>query len=199
MRRSRVAERVVVAVGKRRHAFALERVGDVVEVDARRRRDPAITCRALVDVLGHGVGAQVARRRRAARRSTPARACSRCRGRSARRRRAWGSTRGSWSTSTPTAAAAAARPSPRARPTAARRSARGTAGTRAWRWRPRPCPAAAWPSGRRRSVSVSTRLTKNDATDAIVDEVAAGRGEPLEARRGTPRSPRRGGRARRSA
>ena len=28
-------------------------------------------------------------------------------------------------------------------------------------------PRSGWPSGRRRSVSVSTRLTKNDATDAM--------------------------------
>ena len=60
-------------------------------------------------------------------------------------------------------------------------------------------PRSGWPSGRRRSVSVSTRLTKNDATDATVRRRRRLGDELLEARRGTPRSPRRGGRARRSA
>ena len=159
-------ERVVERARERVDALAFERGGDVVEVDAgggevvpspgAPRRRPRRRCRRA--------GCP---RTGAAPRSTPARACSRCRGRSARRRRASAGRRGSSWTSTPTAAAGAARPAPPGRPSAARRTARGTARRRAWRWRPRPCPRSSDPSGRRRSVSVSTRLTKNDATDAM--------------------------------
>ena len=188
-------ERVVERLGERLDAFALERVGDVVEVDARRRRgrpspgarsstsSVTVSARWLPSPLLQRVDR---RRRERVHRVGTDELVDVQRGRS---------TPGSSSTSTPTADAAAARPSPRARPSAARRTARGTAGTRAWRWRPRPCPAAGGPrggGGRSRCRPGSRRTTPPTRSSTRSPPPAD---ELLEALRDTPRSPRRSGRA----
>ena len=137
----------------------------VVAVD-RVRGDPAVVGDRAQRGLRHGV--DHAGRDQVDRRSG-------CRGR-----------RGPSPRSRPTAAAAAG-PRPRQRlPPRSRRTPARSAGRPAGRWRSRPAPRSAAASGvpilsSRGSTSVSTRETKNEATDAIRGQVVAGLAGALQA------------------
>ncbi len=121
----------------------LEPVVEQVVGDLAPARSPAFSrssrvARAPVDDLPRGWPA--AGRGRGRRRASPAAPCSRCRGRSAPRRRARRGSAGSWCRCWPRARAASARPS---RASASQRGAGEdracSSGRPAWRWRSPPC------------------------------------------------------------
>ena len=87
-------------------------------------------------------------------------------------------------------------------PARGRRRSPCSAGRRAWRWRSRACPcSSSWPpsSSRRLSASVSMRETKKLATEATLRRVAALGDAAARGRGRRTRRPRGSARARRSA
>ena len=164
------------------HALALERLGHVVVVEPRVAQVVEQLPR-LVDPLLERLGAR--RRDPGRRRWSPRAWCSRCRGRSAPRRTSRRGSPGSSWTSTPRGSAAQSRPSPRAVPSARRRTRACSSGTRASRSRSPACPGdrCGRARSRRLSASVSTRETKNDATEQVV-----ARSPPRSASRSSPRT-----------